>query len=248
MSPTARPVLSGVGVGPGDPELLTIKALRIIAEADRLAYPANAEGHSLALSIVQPHLAGLGPKAGADIVLPMRFLPGGGPEHPAYDTGAAEIRRALEAGQSVAFLCEGDPLFYGSFIQILDRLQASGDGPLPPYEVAVVPGVNAMAACAALVPHPLVTWEESLSVIPATLPEAALRARLDGVDAAVIMKLGRHLPKVAALLRDAGLADGAMVVVRAGLEGQAVLSLPEALEVGVPYFSLLMARRSAVRS
>ncbi|WP_413204625.1 precorrin-2 C(20)-methyltransferase [Rhodospirillum sp. A1_3_36] len=231
--PGTRPgTLTGIGVGPGDPELLTLKAVRLLNAVDVLAYPANQDGDSLARAIAAPHLlAGL-----PEISLPMAFKPGQSPEHPAYDKGAKAIAEHLEAGRDVAFLCEGDPLFYGSFIYVLERLGNR-------FPMRVVPGVASPMACAALAQRPLVAGDEPLAILPATADDATLDTALSAVRAAVVMKLGRHLPRVAAALKRAGLAEGATVVVRGGLEGERILPLPQALVEGVPYFSLLLARK-----
>jgi precorrin-2/cobalt-factor-2 C20-methyltransferase len=224
--------LFGIGVGPGDPELLTLKAVRLFHAVDVLAYPANRAGDSLARAIAAPHL----PEGLPEVVLPMAFAPGQSPEHPAYDKGAEAIAVHLDAGRDVAFLCEGDPLFFGSFIYVLDRLGTR-------HPTRIVPGVASPMACAALAGRALVAGDEPLTILPATADDATLDTALSVAAAAVVMKLGRHLPRVARALERAGLAAGATVVVRGGLEGQRILSLTQALDEGVPYFSLLLARK-----
>lgn len=225
--------LHGVGVGPGDPELVTLKALRIIRETPVLAWPANPEGHSIARGVVASFI----PPGKTEIPVTMDFVSRGRESaNAAYDAAAAEIAGHLQEGRDVAVLCEGDPLFYGSFAYILARL----DGRFP---VSVVPGIASPMACAAVAARPVALLDEVLTVLPATLPDAVLEARLAATDAAAIMKLGRHLPKVAAVLDRLGMADDARVVVRAGHADQRLLTLPEALAEGVPYFSLLLVRK-----
>lgn len=224
-----------MGVGPGDPELLTLRAVRVIDDAAVVAYPATADGESLALGIVD---AVVRPDAQTLIPLPLMFSPARTPDDPAYDRAAAVLAERLEAGEDVAVLCQGDPLFHGSFIHLLERLGGR-------YPVEVTPGVSSVMACAAVLPHPVAHGTETLAVVPATADEARLRAVLSAVDSAVIMKVGRHLPKVARALAAVGLDAGAVCVSRVGHEDQAVRSLPEALalESGVPYFTVILARR-----
>lgn len=230
---SAPGTLIGVGVGPGDPELVTLKALRVIREAPVLAWPANPEGHSMARTVVAWWI----PPGKTEIAVTMDFVSRGRDSaNAAYDAAAIAIAGHLEAGRDVAVLCEGDPLFYGSFAYILARLEGR-------FPVSVVPGITSMTACAAVAARPVVLLDEVLTVLPATLAEDVLEARLAAADAAAIMKLGRHLPKVAAVLGRLGLADDARVVVRAGHADQRLLTLPEALAEGVPYFSLLLVRK-----
>lgn len=229
----ASGTLVGVGVGPGDPELVTLKALRLIRETPVLAWPANPQGHSMARAVVASFI----PPGKTEIAITMDFVSRGRHSaHAAYDAAAADIAAHLAAGRDVAVLCEGDPLFYGSFAYVLERLEGR-------FPVAVVPGITSPTACAAVAARPLALLDEVLTVLPATLPEEVLETRLAATDAAAIMKLGRHLPKVAAVLDRLGLGTAARVVVRAGHADQRLLTVPEALAEGVPYFSLLLVRK-----
>lgn len=230
---SAPGTLIGVGVGPGDPELVTLKALRVIRKAPVLAWPANPDGHSMARAVVASWI----PPGKVEIAVTMDFVSRGrSSANAAYDAAAEAIAGHLDAGRDVAVLCEGDPLFYGSFAYILARLEGR-------YPVSVVPGITSMTACAAVAARPVVLLDEVLTVLPATLAEDVLEARLAAADAAAIMKLGRHLPKVAAVLGRLGLAEAARIVVRAGHADQRLFTLPEALAAGVPYFSLLLVRK-----
>lgn len=225
-------VLYGVGVGPGDPDLLTLKAARVIAEADVVAYPANPHGHSLARTIAAAHLR----PGVAELPMVMDFAPDRRQALAAYDQGAAEIAGHLAAGRTVAVLCEGDPLLYGSFTYVLERL--------PGADVRIVPGVSALTACAGVAAQPLVQGDEALVCAPATLPEDALARLLAAAPACALFKVGRHLDKVARVLAAAGLAEGAVCVVRAGQAGEARLSLAAAQAEGVPYFTMILSRRA----
>jgi precorrin-2/cobalt-factor-2 C20-methyltransferase len=226
--------LYGVGVGPGDPELLTLKAVRVLRAAPVIAYPAPLQGEGLARRIVADHLPG----GQTEIVLRMAFDHAQPPPDDAYDRGAAEIAGHLAAGRDVAMLCEGDPLFFGSFAYVLERLQ--GRAP-----VQVIPGIASPMACSAVLARPLTRRDEMLAVVPATRSEAELAAALAACDAAVVMKLGRHLAKVRRVLERMDLAAAARVVAWAGHPQQRVMTLDEAEGDGVPYFSMVVTRRES---
>ena len=224
--------LYGLGLGPGDPELLTLKALRVLTSVPVLAYLRPDGGDSVARAIAAPHLPGN--QAEIAIDMPMRGDPAPGKK--AYDDGAERIRSQLDSGKDVAFLCEGDPFLFGSFMYLFDRLS-------PSCSVVTVPGVSSLGAAAAAAGLPLVSRNETLAVLPATLDEAALTQRLADTDAAVILKLGRHVAKVRRALMAAGMADGAHVVVRATHADETIVSLADA-DDDLPYFSLILSRRT----
>jgi precorrin-2/cobalt-factor-2 C20-methyltransferase len=159
------------------------------------------------------------------------------PAQAAYDTGAAAIAAHLDAGRDVVCLCEGDPFFYGSFMYLFARLSGN-------YRVEVVPGVTSIAACAAVAARPLVARNERLTVLPGPLPEAELRERIAGAESVVIMKVGRHLAKVRAVIDDLGLTDHAVYVERASLPEQVVCPLAQA-PASAPYFSMILLTKGA---
>lgn len=223
----------GIGLGPGDPDLVTLKAARLLGRLPVVAFPANPGGDSLALSIAAPHLNA----EAAHLPMVMDFAVDRAMALNAYDAGTTAIVAHLRAGRDVGVLCEGDPLTYGSFAYVLERLPDH-------VAVEVVPGISAPAACAAVAHRPLALGDEPLLCLPATLPEDRLSALLAAVPAAALFKVGRHLPKVARVLAAVGLAEGTVCVVRASQDGQRLLTLDEALAEGVPYFSMLLARRS----
>jgi precorrin-2/cobalt-factor-2 C20-methyltransferase len=225
-------ILYGLGVGPGDPDLLTIKAARILMAVPVIAYPAPLEGESLARSIAASHI----PAGKTEIAIRLAMTTERTQANQAYDQGAREIAEHIAAGRDVAVLCEGDPLFFGSFAYILERLAGS-------CEIKIIPGVSSLGACSALSQIPMVIQEEMLAVIPATRSEEEIARLLEKADAAAIMKVGRHLPKIIRLLEKAGMAKNARCVVRASMEGQKLLSLDEAATDGVPYFSMILAGR-----
>ena len=222
--------LYGLGLGPGDPELVTLKALRLLRAAPVVAYPAPEKGESFARHIVAEWLEPT--QREIRVAFPMR--PGPPPEA-IYDRAAAELAAVMDGGDDVAYLCQGDPLFYGSFAGILTRLAA-------PYRVTVVPGVSSLTACAAAASAPLVQRDETLSVIPAGLPEDELALRLIEADAAAIIKLGRHFAKARRVLERLGLIDGAIYVERASLPGERVAPLATIDPASVPYFATALVR------
>ncbi len=235
-SPTPG-TLYGLGVGPGDPELITLKALRLLQAAPVIAYPAPEHGDSLARAIAAPHLAG----GQTEIVIRMPLDAGRFPIDAVYDQAAREVADHLEAGRDVAALCEGDPFFYGSFMYLFGRLAGR-------HRVEVVPGVSSLLACAAALGSPLAARDDTLVVVPATLPEATLDARLANVDAAAVIKIGRHVDKLRRVLDRHGLLAGARYIEHATMADQRILPFAE---VGdrVPYFSMVVvhARGAAWR-
>ena len=223
--------LYGLGVGPGDPELITLKALRLLKSCPVIAYPAPEGGASLARAIAAPHL----PEGREEIVIAMPLDAGHGPLEAAYDRAAEAVAGHLDAGRDVAALCEGDPFFYGSFMYLFGRLAHR-------HHVVVVPGVSSLVAGPAALGAPLASRNDTLLVIPATLPEDALRARIEGVDAVVIIKLGRHLDKVRGLLDDLGLTAKARYIEHATMADQHMAPLAEA-GPRAPYFSMVGVHR-----
>jgi len=223
--------LYGLGVGPGDPELVTLRAVRILRRLPVVAYPAPLEGASFARSVVASQLS----PAQTEIAIRMPMTRSLAPAQAVYDRAAIEIGGHLKAGRDVGVLCQGDPFLYGSFIQLFDRLA-------PEFPTKVVPGVSSLTACAAAAGVPLVARDEILTVLPATLPEAALEKRLKLAQAAAVLKLGRHLPKVRRILKRLGLADRTTYVEHASLESQRILPLETVDSASVPYFSMILLR------
>lgn len=226
-------ILYGVGVGPGAPDLMTLRAARLIGNATVVAYPTLAGAASFARSIA----AELIPAGAVEIVMDVPMSTEREPAQAAYDQGATQIAAALDSGQDVVCLCEGDPFFYGSFMYLYARLSTR-------YRVEIVPGVTSITACAAVAGMPLVARNERLTVLPGPLPEPELRARIDGAESVVITKVGRHLPKIRAVIADLGLTDKATYVERATLPQQVVLPLADAPEVA-PYFSMILLTKGA---
>lgn len=224
----------GLGVGPGDPELMTLKALRVLRAAAVVAYPAPLDGDSFARSIVAQFLT----DAQREIVIRVPMVPERFPAQDVYDRAAREIGDEAASGSDVAVLCQGDPFFYGSFMYLFVRLAVR-------FPVEIVPGVSSLAACAAAVRQPLVARDQTLTVVPATLDESELERRLSGVEAAAIIKLGRHFTKVRAVLLRLGLGERAHYVERASLTNQRILRLADIDAAAVPYFAMILLRSPA---
>lgn len=225
--------LYGVGLGPGDPDLMTLRAAKLVAGARVLAYPVLDGGASFARAIAAAHIA---PDA-VEIPINIPMSVARAPAQAAYDTGAAAIAAALEAGDDVVCLCEGDPFFYGSFMYLFARLSAR-------FEVEVVPGVTSITAGAARAGRPLVARNERLTVLPGPLPEAELEARIKGAESVVIMKVGRHMGKIRGVIARLGLLGQACYVAHATLPNELVLPLAEAPDKA-PYFSMILITKGA---
>jgi precorrin-2/cobalt-factor-2 C20-methyltransferase len=221
----------GLGVGPGDPELLTLKALARLRAAPVVAYPAPERGASFARAIVARWLS----PAQREIAIRVPIELGEPPAR-VYDEAAASIAAELRAGCDVAVLCQGDPFFYGSFIYLFARLADE-------HEVEIVPGVSSLVAAAAAARWPLAARSDTLAVVPALLDDDALARRIDGADAVAIIKLGRHFARVRALLERLGLAQYALYVERASLGNERVLPLGAVAPESVPYFSMILCHR-----
>jgi precorrin-2/cobalt-factor-2 C20-methyltransferase len=229
--------LYGIGVGPGDPELLTLKAVRLLKAAPVVAYFVAKGKKGNAFGIVEAHLDD------AQTHLPLVYpVTTEALEPPLsyeaiiadfYDTASTIVAGHLDAGRDVAVICEGDPFFYGSYMYLHDRLAAH-------YEAEVVPGVCSMLGGAAVLGVPLVYRNQSLAVLSGVLPEDELRRRLADADAAVVMKLGRNFDKVRRVLGELGLAERALYVERATMANQRIVPLDEVDPMASPYFSLLV--------
>ncbi|MEM7745391.1 MAG: precorrin-2 C(20)-methyltransferase [Pseudomonadota bacterium] len=225
--------LYGIGVGPGDPELLTLKAHRLISSAPVVAYPAPDSGDSLARSIAADAI-----RPGTievPMIVPMRV--DRFPAQDVYEGAAQTISLHLGSGLDVAVLCEGDPFFYGSFMYLFTRLAAR-------HRVEIVPGVSSLGACAAALKRPLVARNDVLTVLPGTLPDATLQDRIEASDAVSIMKVGRHLSRLRALIEHLGLTQHAGYVERASMESQTIHPLADA-PATAPYFSMILINKGA---
>ncbi|MGE6660403.1 precorrin-2 C(20)-methyltransferase [Pseudomonas sp. NPDC077408] len=234
--------LIGLGVGPGDPELITLKALRLLQSAAVVGYfvakakASKGQGGN-AFGIIEQHLTD--GQQRMPLVYPVtteKLAPPFSYEDVIsdfYDTCAVQIAAELDAGRDVAVICEGDPFFYGSYMYLHDRLAAD-------YPVEVVPGVCSMLGCTSVLGTPLVYRNQSLSVLSGVLPEPELKQRLRDAEAAVIMKLGRNFEKVRRVLQELGLEQRAHYVERATMANQKIVPLDEVEPMSSPYFSMIL--------
>ena len=227
----------GVGLGPGDPDLMSVKAARLIAKAGVIAHfrkpgrPGNARtlvDGMLAPGVIEEALEypvtteiALEDPAYADA---LRVF---------YDECVKRLLRHIAAGRDVTVLCEGDPFLYGSFMHLHSRI--NGHAP-----VVVVPGISGMSGCWTASGVPITFGDDVLTVVPATLDEESLRARLQSIDALVVMKLGRNLPKVRRALQAVGLAERAVYVERGTMDNERILPLAECCEPAGAYFAMVL--------
>jgi precorrin-2/cobalt-factor-2 C20-methyltransferase len=235
--PTNAGKLLGVGVGPGDPELMTLKAMRALAEADVIAHFAKAGHASHSRATAAQHL-----RAGIT-ELPLFYpvtteLPKCSNEYrdaigDFYDGAAAAIAAHLDAGRVVAVICEGDPLFYGSYMHLHARLA-------PRFATEIVAGVTGMSGCWSAAGMPIAQGDDIFTVLPATLPEAELARRLAEADAAVVMKVGRHLPKLRRALERSGRLDRAIYVERGTMADAVTIPLAAKPDDDAPYFAVVL--------
>ena len=228
--------LFGVGIGPGDPELMTLKARRVIEAAAVVAYPTARHGNSVSRRIAAPFIGG--DQIEVALTFPFTTEETESPEayeaalRDFYEASAARLAEHLDAGRDVAVLCEGDPFFYGSYMYLHERLAHR-------YETEDVPGVTSFSAAAAAAGTPLAKRDDVLTVLPGTLPPDVLAATLRGADAAVVLKLGRTFEGVRAAAEHAGVAGRGVYVERASAPEQRVAALRD-VEGDVPYMSLVL--------
>ncbi|MQY17238.1 precorrin-2 C(20)-methyltransferase [Nocardia macrotermitis] len=235
MSDQKSGKLWGIGLGPGDPELVTVKAARIIGAADVIAFHSARHGRSISRAIAAPYMRP--DQLEEHLVYPVTTEttdhPGGyqGAIDEFYEQAAATLATHLAAGRSVALLAAGDPLFYSSYMHMHRRLADR-------FDAEIIPGITSVSAASAALGTPLVEGDQVLTVLPGTLPPEELTRRLRAADAAVVMKLGRTYPGVRQALSDAGRLDDAYYVERASTGRQRVLRAGEVDAGEVPYFAI----------
>lgn len=230
--------LYGVGLGPGDPELVTVKAARIIGAADVVAYHSARHGRSVARSIAEPYLRG--DQVEEQLVYPVTTEatdhPGGyeGAMEEFYAVAAGRLMAHLADGRDVVLLAEGDPLFYSSYMHMHKRISGR-------FATEIVPGVTSVSAASAALGMPLVEGEDVLTVLPGTLGTAELTERLRGTGAAAVMKISRSYEDVRAALKDSGRLEQAYYVERAsGGQRQLISRVADVDPSAVPYMSLIL--------
>jgi precorrin-2/cobalt-factor-2 C20-methyltransferase len=237
--------LIGVGVGPGDPNLLTLKAVHALKCADVIAHFAKAGNSSNARAIVAQFLR-------PDVwELPLLYpvtteKPASGSAYRAaiqgfFDEAASAVAAHLDAGRSVAVLSEGDPLFFGSYMHLHVRLMKQ-------YATDVIPGVTAMSGCWSAAGLALAQGDDVLTVVPATLDEAELVRRFRQNDPTVIMKVGRNLSKVRRALTTADRVNQATYVERGTMDQEQLMPLIDKLDDSAPYFAIILVAGRAWHS
>jgi len=229
----ASACLYGVGVGPGDPELITLKAARIIESAQVVCFLVNGEGDSQSRNIAQHHL--LAGQIEMPIYMPMSENPAIGSA--VYDEAALNIKRHLKDNKTVAFLCEGDPLFFGSFAYLLERIEGE-------YPCQVIPGIASPHGASARLQQPLTMLKESYAVISGRHSDEIMRQTLLNQDSVVIMKAGRARPNILKLLKECNRLQEANYLEYIGRENERIVEDVCTLdhEPG-PYFSLFIVLR-----
>jgi len=229
--------LIGVGVGPGDPDLMTLKAVRALREADLVVHFGTNGTSSNARRIAAFHL----PKGIEELAL--RYpVTTEIPKHDDgyrdaiakfYDDASAVLAARLDAGEIIAVLCEGDPLFYGSYMHLHTRLART-------YRTEVIAGVTGMSGCWSALRTPIAQGDDVLTVLPGTLPESELTRRLGDADAAVVMKVGRNLAKIRRALEQSGRLARAIYVERGTMTNQAMMPLCDKADDHAPYFAIVL--------
>jgi precorrin-2/cobalt-factor-2 C20-methyltransferase len=229
--------LYGVGLGPGDPELLTVKAVRVIETTPVIAFFAKAGRRGNARAIAERWI----PASAEEMPLHYPVTTEISVSDPAYNhrlaqfyaQAADDIAAKLEAGRDVAILSEGDPLFYGSFMHLHIRLKER-------FAVTIVPGVAGMAGCWSAAGEAMTWGDDILTVLPGTLPEDVLRKKLASTDAAVIMKIGKNFAKIRGVLRDSGHYERAVYVERGTMAGEKIMLLKDKTDDVAPYFAIIL--------
>ena len=229
--------LIGVGVGPGDPELVTLKALRALRDADVVAHFAKSgnvsRGRSIAAGHIRPDAIELPLLYPVTTEIPKDALAYGAKIAAFYDASAAAVATHLEERRSVAVICEGDPLFYGSYMHLHVRLASR-------YPTEIIAGVTGMSGCWSAIGAPIAQGDDVFTVLPATLCEDELSRRLADADAAAVMKLGRNLAKVRRALDRVGRLGCAIYVERGTMADAVMMRLVDKPDDDAPYFAMVL--------
>ncbi len=229
--------LYGVGLGPGDPDLITLKSLKAMQAAPVIAYFAKRgrRGHARTIvdGLLTPGVAEL------PLVYPVTVeIPFDSPAYREqlaafYEEASEALAVHLREGRDVALLCEGDPLFYGSFMHLYVRLRED-------FPVTICPGITGMSGCWTAAGAPMTWGDDALSVLPGTLPHEELVRRASDADALVFMKLGRNFAKVRSVLKETGLLERAIYVERGSMADEKVMPLTQKPDDAAPYFSIII--------
>lgn len=224
----------GIGVGPGDPELLTVKAANILKKTDVVIAPKTEKKEgSVALNIARPYLSKT-----VQICYQVFPMVKDFQNNPAaWEDNKKEIEDFLNAGKSVAFLTLGDPMFYSTYIYVFRLLEKDG------VKVETIPGIPAYVAIASKYNQPIVEGDDILSVIPATADLKRIKNALNISNSAVLMKVYHNFDDVKETLKSADMLDNALMVSRLGLENEIKIDLNNSEEVKVNYLSTILTRK-----
>ena len=222
----------GIGVGPGDPDLITIKAKKTLAKANLVVSPAPENGSSIAKKISAPHF----PKTCEELPVYIPMSTNRFPAMKIYQSASEKICNAALENRTVVILCEGDPFFYGSFMYLFGLIRKR-------YNVEVIPGVSSLMASAAILETPLAAGNDILTVLPAPLADDALEKQINMADAFAIIKLGRHFSRIRRLLEKLGLLENSVYIERATMKNERVVDIAEVVESDVPYFSIILVHK-----
>ena len=231
-----RGTFFGIGVGPGDPELLTVKAIKAIEQVDVLIAPKTEKKEgSVALEIARPYL-----KEHIEIVYQVfPMVKDFADSTDAWEANKEEILVLLNAGKNVAFLTLGDPMFFSTYIYVFRLLEHED------IDIVTIPGVPAFAAIGSRIGRPIVEGNDVLAIIPATAPKERLEEIMKVASSAVIMKVYRNYPEIVDILHRNNMTEQAVLVSRAGLNDERIIeNLEEHADEKLNYLSTILTRRS----
>ncbi|MCX8506371.1 MAG: precorrin-2 C(20)-methyltransferase [Alphaproteobacteria bacterium] len=238
--------LYGIGVGPGDPELLTVKAVRILSQAKIIAYAAplanDGAGGITSASMARAIASRYFPPDIIEYPIHLPMVVDRAPAQQIYQQAAMDFRQFLQKGEDVVVLCQGDPMFYGSFMYLLPHVQ-------PDFKVEIVPGVSSLMAASAGLIMPLVERNQTLSVVPGPSDNEILRQIIAVTDTTAILKIGRHFPRIRALLSDMGLLDQSYYIERASQIGEKysrLADISDECSYTAPYFAMILVKKPMV--
>ena len=228
--------LYGIGVGPGDPELITLKALKVLHRVPHIfASCSSKNNYSLALNIIRSHLNGAGLEH-----LPFPMTKDDGVLREAWEANARRVLEVLATGRDAAFVTLGDPLTYSTFGYLLKTLKRLEPG----LRIITIPGITSYAAAAALTHIPLTEGEESFYLVSGALGAARLREVVDKSDNIVLLKTYRYFDDIYRALEELDLLDRATCISRCGLEGETVVQDLRELEGrALPYLSMIIIKK-----
>ena len=227
----------GIGMGPGDPELITMKGFKILEQCKVIAYPAPPDKKSFVREIAARWLDEMLPKQEIIIPIPLSIE---NRDTSMYEIGADKIIEAINRGDDVAILCEGDPFLYGSFIYLFDILSEK----LSNIEIEIIPGISSVMASSARIMRPLAEKSEPLLILPALKIDERLKQYLQTFPAIALMKIGKRFSALKKLLEELELINEAFYIEYATLEKEKIRPLSEINLLEVPYFSIILIRKT----